>query len=397
MIKTGLVIITFPALTMVLSYALFYILPRSYTAESRIQVIALDLHESEEQLGSRIHEIASSMNQPRMQTLLSYKLAIHDLGEASFTDVEEIREIYPPEMLEFAGKIMQEKLNNLQLGLSTSSIDSMISDILVRMNYTPEKIGERISVRRIPDTEKISIHAHADASDIAAYMVNTYADEYIRYYEVVGKERMEKSVDLLEKLLEQRRKDLEEKSVRLQYHREFIRGQAMHSEIAGILSRISTLEINRKEEEELIESLKTAMLNKQKSKQTPAIIRTADIKGNISDDDRELMVELGSALARKQFIEQQIHYLKGKLAIKEETALAPYRQEVEVAKTAYLEVLGKLKSAKDTAVSLSHSLRKVSDGKVRFPFHQAPLFLSLLAGIASLVLWVAFLLNIRYL
>lgn len=396
-IKTGVVISAFPAAIMGLAYVIFTFLPRSYTSEARIQVIAIDKSQNEEGMNNRIHELVTAMNQPRMQSLLAFRLAVHDLEETPFAPYDELYSQYPEEMLGFAVNAMKEKRENLQLGLSTSSLDSMITDILERMHYSPEKINRKLSVRRIPNTDRISIQAHSSDSELATYMVNTYTEEYIRYYEIVGKERLNKSVDLLERLLEQKRTELEEKSARLQYHREFLRSQARHSEIAGILTRISTLEINKKEEEALIESLKTVMLRNKKDKNQQTIIKTSNFAQKTRTDDRELMVELGSALARKQFLEQQIQYLRGKLTLKEETALAPYRQEMETAREAYLEVLGKLKATKDTAVSLSHSLKQVTWGKSRFPLHEAPLFLSILAGIAALILWVAFLMNIRYL
>ncbi|MEZ4772661.1 MAG: hypothetical protein R3D00_05705 [Bacteroidia bacterium] len=396
-VKAGVVIAVFPTAIMGLIYAIFTFLPRSFTSEARIQVVALDKNETEESLNNRIHELVSSMNQPRMQSLLAFRLAIHDMEKTPFFPHEELEGAYPEEMRLFAVEAIKEKREKLQLGLSPSSLDSMITDILERMNYTPEKINRDLSVRRIPNTDQISIQAHSPESELATYMVNVYAEEYIRYYEIVGKERLSKSVDLLERLLEQKRTELEEKSNRLQFHREFIRSQARHSEIAGILTRISTLEINKKEEEALIESLKTVMLKNKKDKNQQTIIRTSNFAQNTRTDDRELMVELGSALARKQFLEQQIQYLRGKLTLKEETALAPYRLEMEAAREAYLEVLGKLKATKDSAVSLSHSLKQVTWGKSRFPLHEAPLFLAVLAGMAALILWVAFLLNIKYL
>ncbi|MDX2245401.1 MAG: hypothetical protein SF052_01390 [Bacteroidia bacterium] len=397
LIKAVLVVASFPVAVIGLVYLIFTLLPRSYTSEARIQVVPLDKKETLAGFDSRMHELTTAMNQPRMQSLLVFQLIIHDLEKKPFRPVDEIKALYPEEMILFAVEAIKEKREKLQLGLSSSSLDSMINDMLIRLDYTPEKINKRLSVRRIPNTDLISIQADSRDSDLATFMVNTYTQEYIRYYEIVGKERLEKSVDFLERLLEQKRAELEEKSEQLQYHRDFLRSQARHSEIAGILTRISTLELNKKEEEALIENLKTSVLKKKKEKNQQIVIRTSNFVSNVKEDDRDLMVELGSALARKQFLEQQIEYLRGKLTLKEETALAPYRQEMESARDAYLEVLGKLKATKDSAVSLSHSLQQVTWGKSRFPLHEAPLFFSVLAGVAALILWVAFLMNIRYL
>lgn len=399
-IKAGFVVMTFPALVMAGVYSLFVKFPGSYASEARIRVKnmtdpATDQESRDYALKLRIGELVENMNSTKLLTLLSFKLAIHDLSEEPFQPILGLKQAYPEEMISYGLKAFQEKREKIDLNLSGASIDTMLAHILQILHYEPEQLKNDISVRRIPGSDVISIQARTDHSEMTTFMVNEYAQEFIRYHEIVGKERIQESIAFLEHLLDQKKNDLEEKTDRLNTQREIIRNQHSESELEDIQIKIEKLEASRKQEEEKIKALKASLLEQQKKEQSKAAVRTSNIVQ--AHDDRDLMVELGSALARKQFLEQQIEQLKNKILLKEETILTPLKEENDKARQAYLEVLGKLKVSRDYAENIEGSITQITWGKSRFPYEGAPIILALLAGIAAAFVWYAFLLNLGYL
>ena len=84
------------------------------------------------------------------------------------------------------------------------------------MRYDPASLEKRITIRRTPGTNLIGVLGKTYRPALSTYIVDEFCSEYIRYQRIVEQQRLEGSLEMLERLLAQRKADLDERRLSLE-------------------------------------------------------------------------------------------------------------------------------------------------------------------------------------
>ena len=405
-LKRVVVVCIVPLFTAIGVFYIFKVLPGSFSSEAKIKVQGLELKEMSEDsrerfLKNKIRPLLISMRSERSLVLISLRLFLHDAtSDQPFTDKKTFEKRYSKQKINSLVIFCQAKLDNLELGFSENKLDSSLFEVLTYLRYDPASLEKRISIRRTPGTNLIGVLSKTYRPALSTYMVDQFCSEYIRYQRIVEQQRFEGSLDMLERLLAQRKADLEEKRLLLENQKNHTHHPEERKFSNEILARIGTLEIDKQEEKQRVEVLKADLIKYRDKRKKSSVVKAAyiaDKEDLKKENEKKLLIELGASLAKIQFLTQQIETLRGKLVVKEESALIPFRKGLEDARISYLEVLGDLKKARIEYEKAGNSLKQVKWGKSRMKMPQGHKFMALLAGFASIFVWAIFLINIGFL
>ena len=415
-LKRVFVVVSVPLLAATLAFYIFKALPGSFASEAQIKLfLPFSQHMSEDEkelsLKNKTHPLLTSMRSERSMELLSLSLLERDLtAPVAFSDETLWSELGLIKHKDSLIQLCQRKRAELDLGFPERGGDSSLHIILKELRYDPVSLQKRISIRQVPGTSIIGIQARTYKSALSTYMVDQYAKEYIRYYKIVEKERLEGALEVLEKLLTQRKAEMQEKKLSLEKMQAKLQRPQEQEEILVILAEIGELEINKKAERRRVEGLRAALVKFREENKKKSVVKavhfSSDSSTHISEDylvkedqkqkEEKLMIELGATLARIQFLEQEIETLKGRLAMKEAEVLVPIKKDLENARMAYLDVLEKVNKTQSEYERVENTLTQVKWGKSRMKMPQSHKLMAILTGFASIFVWVIFLINIGF-
>jgi hypothetical protein len=413
-LKRVVVVGSVPLLTATLAFYFFKALPGSFESEAQIEFFFPDDYgdaddERDQFLKNRIRPLLESMKSERSRELLSLSLLEKELSEDSviFADQAVWDELGLEAHKDSLISLCQTKRANFNLGFSGQTGDSSLYKILDKLRFGSDFLEDEIVIRRIPGTNTIGIQARTYNAKLSNFLVDQFCREFIRYHVIADKERLEEYLEHLEGLLTRRKADLEDRQLALEKMRDQLAHSSGKRELILVLSKIGELELNRKEEKSRVESIKAALrqFRKQNNKNTTVrAVHFSDDRvnensdANLAKEDQEtkLLVELGAAMARIEFLDQEIETLKERLEKMEQEVLAPYHKEVEKARKVYLKARQDVQETKAEYDRVESSLQVKKWGKARMRMPDAHKLLSLLAGFASFFVWLVFLVNIEF-
>ncbi len=148
--------------------------------------------------------------------LLSYKLMIHDLeqGVLPFRQIEDQdkkTEIYNKIDLDETRVILQNHLDSMRLLTSFNTEEKEILELLKLYRYNHASISEMLFVNRVKRTDYIEIQFFSENPELSAFVVNNLCYEFLRYYKSLWSERSNETVQTFANLVEQKRRELNEK------------------------------------------------------------------------------------------------------------------------------------------------------------------------------------------
>ena len=170
----------------------------------------LQKHEIE----GRFRSMEETMFSDRVLYLVSYELMLHDLERTeTFRDLARIRGLYSADELRVAQRRYKRKRDSIQPLISSDELERKHLDILRAMEYDPPALREDMSVRRIPGTDYIGIEARTESPYLSAFLVNTLAQEFSRYYAYNQTEGAEASIEILNRVVQEKKQIFDEKMV----------------------------------------------------------------------------------------------------------------------------------------------------------------------------------------
>lgn len=216
-------------------------LSTGFTISQEVQVTAerFNLYEAD----VKFNNLIETMSSVRVMTLLSYELLIHDLQNPSeaFRSIEEkmaedpeLRDLNKENMLIIA----QAKLDSMSTIDTYVETDRKLKTLLEAYEYNFDKINDDISISRIKNTDYVAINAYTENPFLSAFMVNTFCSQFLRYNTSSISDRSSASVNTFKTLVEQKRKELNEKSEEL---REFKSNNQMMNYSAESESKVSQI------------------------------------------------------------------------------------------------------------------------------------------------------------
>ncbi|MEO0895815.1 MAG: hypothetical protein AAFY71_05425 [Bacteroidota bacterium] len=381
-------IVFIPLLIGGITYLVFQAFQSAYTSEAQIQVneaLWLDPYKDstslsrEFTLNKRVQELIVEASSSKAISLLSYRLGIHDLTNAPFKSHRILKEMNETEMKEVENDLKYRLKQYVEL---KPDKDDEVYQMLKEMRFLPNDIRGEISITQVPGINLIQIQANGLTPDMSGFMVNTMCEEFIKYISYKETERLEDLLMVVNSRMEETKKDLDQNQQDT-LSRERLLERLSDEKIWNFERRINRMESTKQQEIDRQKALKKDLERVRKK------VPLDQTKMN------ELNQQLGESERRMEVMNQQIAQLHVQVEERETELLAPYLDSSSSMNTE-LHQLEKDKEKIQLALFyVDRLLIQVVKGKTRHPSPYASLLIALQSGVASLLLWVIFLGQLR--
>ena len=199
--------------------------PKIYKARSQIAtgitqtnntIFSLDHNQGlqKHEIEGRFRNMEETMISDRVLYLVSYQLMLHDLEKTeTFRDLARIRGSYSADELRVAQRKYKRKRDSIQPLISSDELERKHLQILRRMEYDPPSLRKVIEARRIPGTDYIGIETQSENPHLSAFLVNSLAQEFSRYFARAQTEVAEASIEILNRVVAEKKEIFDEKMV----------------------------------------------------------------------------------------------------------------------------------------------------------------------------------------
>ncbi|TRX60106.1 AAA family ATPase [Fulvivirga sp. M361] len=164
----------------------------------------------------KFSNMMETMNSELVMSLLSYRLMIEDLT----TDIplrntkanDESSLVFSQAEIDSITSFFKEKLDNMEVLSNYDEYEKGMSDLLKEYGYVHWKLSDKISIKRVNNTDYVTIQAVTVNPVLSSFIVNTLAEEYIRYDNSLKNRISNESVTFFSSLVEEKKKVLDEKT-----------------------------------------------------------------------------------------------------------------------------------------------------------------------------------------
>jgi uncharacterized protein involved in exopolysaccharide biosynthesis/Mrp family chromosome partitioning ATPase len=271
LLKRVKILVLIPILAMLMTYFLTLKMENVYKAQAQIAAGIVD--ESKITIEDKADLQSSFLIQTKFSNIIelirckqvvdqvSMQLMLHDLTkEHAFRQHSKLFEGMNEQAKSNARKKLAEKIDQQQ-SLSAYLPDEVgIIKLIKSMGYDDASIQKKLKVERLGTSDFIEISYESDSGDMAAFVPNTVCQEFLRFYKTVKSEQNTNSVDFWERLARQKKAELDSvvdvlKNFKLQH--QIIN---LYEQTKSLVNQISTLELQREEENKQIPSLQAALI-----------------------------------------------------------------------------------------------------------------------------------------
>lgn len=409
------------------------------------------------EINTNFINIIESMNSIPVMSLVSYRLALHDLEDTSpfrkFKLVKDSQFAIDDEKLNWAKDEFKERLEGFKTLNSVDEEDRILYEILKGFGYDHESLIEKLWIKRVSTSDFISVDFTSENPFLSALTVNAVCEEFIRYNKALKVDRSSESIEFLETLIKEKKRTLDEKTAMLNDFKVSNNVFNYSAESEGKISMITDYELNKETEEKNVKGLILSIssvedkihsygkLNQQEVVQVNQ--RIIDLRRKISDlnslgseinkaeinrlrDELQLEVSRleainkGTAAAEVKELEKERDQLKLQLRIAQsnlssieqslrrlkydvsgfatkEARLADLERDVQFATEDYANVQDKFNTAKNKSLVIGNSIRQTLRGQPSYEAEPSKaLLLMALSGVGSFALCVIVILGIEY-
>ncbi len=172
------------------------------------------------QIDTRFNNINVAFSSDKVTGMLTYKLMLHDLEDRTpFRTLkpEQLKEKnITPADLEFAKKILRQKISDLELLSSYEPNEKKVLELIKLYKYDPMSLGKKVTMDRLERTDFINIFAHSENPHLSAFMANTAGDQLIRFFNDIYGVRLKSSSEKLDSITKIKKFIVDSLSARLQ-------------------------------------------------------------------------------------------------------------------------------------------------------------------------------------
>jgi uncharacterized protein involved in exopolysaccharide biosynthesis len=203
--------------------------------------------------------VIESMNSVPVLSLVSYRLVIHDLEDKKpfrvFDDSKERDIIIDEKSLTKALGLFKEKLKDIKTLNLFDTQDQMLFAILKGYGYDAETISKDLRIRRLENSDFISIDYISENPFLSALTVNVVCQEFIRYNKTLKTDRSSESIEFLKNLADEKKRILDEKTAALKSFKLDNNVFSHDAETKNKIALITDYELNRDREANTINRL----------------------------------------------------------------------------------------------------------------------------------------------
>jgi polysaccharide biosynthesis transport protein len=467
--KRKLILIIVPIITIVVSYFLTRNLPEIYSSEAQISTGITDgtninfsskeTAEKDSEIKQKFSNLIELMKSKKIIDLVSYRLILHDLtSEKPFRPLSKLLLEMTPDARQYAVSTFTTKLDSVATLKYEDPREYGLIKILESMRYDDDAISGKLKITRVENSDYISLKSETENAELCAFIVNSHCEEFIKYYKDKFKLRQYETRDFWSKLVEQKKKELDDKIEVLKDYKIKNRVINLYEQTKSIDNQIAGMEVRREEVNKTIPGFKAALtdinsrltdsdkrffefgvspINKdiiylkeklkylnerlinsglEDSNVQDSIIKTRMLlEGKIKDAANEYLVnpnapkqelvmrklgyeiELDLAENQVKSIDKDIERLKKKFDIYTplEGTIQAYERDVDVASRVYLELLTRLNDA-NLSTNLETKLSQSQIGIPGPPQASKKMLIIILSGLISFVLCIVIIFILEY-
>ncbi len=315
------------------------------------------------------------MNSPITFNLLSYRLLLHDLDTSRpvFNRPHDVSILYKEGVMERLGEwiggmkksmlqggatytvydlhtaadvtkikeILRSRLENLTPLAPDDPDFEFIRKFLLEFGYSYQPLRESLTISRLPNTDFILVEYVSKNSSLSAFAANVFCEEFIRYYNTLRGEYSAETVEFLEEVANEKKKDLDTK---LETLRRFKSPDNLLNAEDGSATRMDqlvSLEEQRDESKSRLGEL-DLIIKRLKGDLDQANQPSANNRDimEIQDQLQSLQVRYTASNHQDKEISDSIAYLRGKLRL-----MITSNQNSGAPRVSGSEIEGKIKDA----------------------------------------------------
>lgn len=221
--RNKITLILVPLITVIVCYFLVRRLPDTYESSARIatglvdktdQVVTRARDEQDQQIARKFESLIQVMRLKRTLDQVSYRLILNDLkGMKDSTwrePVQALEEMSKADKAKAIALITRKYQKHEELFLWKPE-EKKLNNIIVEMGYGADALRDKLIIWRTGVSDYIDIQYEAEHPDLAAYVINTLAQEFIsdNSSRVVGNNK--KTIDFLANFMQQKLRALNDR------------------------------------------------------------------------------------------------------------------------------------------------------------------------------------------
>lgn len=163
-----------------------------------------------EVVDNQFANILKAMTSRQAVSLLSYKLIQHDLNHNDpFKDLSELKRMYAREALVKADCVITAHYRAIE-PLSNEKQDALPQELLQAASYDYESLIAQLQVGREERSDYIQVSFRSANPKLSAFVVNTFAEEFIRYFNTQKGAGADQQIANLKIVSDQKRAEMEQ-------------------------------------------------------------------------------------------------------------------------------------------------------------------------------------------
>jgi len=254
------ILIVFPLISVICAILLVSRLDRVYKSTAQIATgftsdDAVSLSEersSQFEVSTKFINTIESMKSIPVMSLVSYRLILHDLSnEHPFRVLKDVNdqdfildETTRPKLIAH----FQKKLDSVEVLNSFNDDDQLALSVLKAYRYDYEYLSDQFSIYRRSLSDFIAIDFKSEVPVLSAFAVNSLCQEFIRLNKTLKVNRSSESIEILERLVEDKRQVRDKKGIELSEFKVINNIYNYSAESQNKITQISNYEANKEVE-----------------------------------------------------------------------------------------------------------------------------------------------------
>ena len=198
--------------------------------------------------------------------ILTTRLVLHDLQNPTpFKNLESIHQVFSLTEIQQSIQYFEDKtMSNFQTSFVSGNPnfkqqEKVAHEIANILGYDYQSIINNIDISRVPNADFLKLSFTAETPELASFAVNTFSQEFIKYYTKIKDKQSDSSVSFYASLAMQKKQDLDNKIELLRQYKLNNSVINLDEQSKVVVDQIRQLEISREEANKKIPSYKNAI------------------------------------------------------------------------------------------------------------------------------------------
>ena len=221
------------------------------------------------EIDQRFKNVIETFKSTVVLSMLSYDLMLHDLEEkrpfTTLTEKQRKSKAYTSVNKQEAINLLRRKHADLELLRTYDPAEQRVYELIKLYQYDNETINSQLSVGQIAGTDFLNILYRSENPELSAHVVNTIGKEFFRFYSSINEDRSGQSVSKLDSLANEKKKEMDIKTKRLQDFKASFNTPNIDDRAAGAMEMVKEINSNLATEESKLNAARAELnaVNKQ--------------------------------------------------------------------------------------------------------------------------------------